>query len=365
MKVIWNNEYIKYKYSKNEPYYIKDYFIICTNQSINGSIFPIKKSISNFKILDHEYILINGKFNVGDKLFADGIEYIFSENQLVNSKSIKNEETNKEKLIESNTDIISFKILKIINDENKIYIHSEEITKEQLTIIINEYTNEIYPEFPFNTIKKKIEIINNRNYIHEIKKGTITVISINDNNGNLIELEYENTPLYHFSTVKSLKEKINDLNLNINLKEDEYYKKLISEKSIMLKKSFGLTEEEYKNIELFPIFKELVNLYCIKSIMSFGYINGSSIMPGNNYENTDMTLGKFKTGGENNEGTIFSHDAIQNIIKVNEQKLYNSIFNKSIKVKKDKISSNIKPIIIPEYFQIKCKILRRKFNEFL
>lgn len=358
MKVIWNSNSIKYRYSRNEQYYLKDYFVISTNKVINNTSLPILKTVTSIKVLDHEFLMIEGNFKVGDKLIADGIEYIYT-NEENNTDVDNNDKPSIKDPSDDDSEIINFENNRILNIDNEIYIEKDVLDKNELIIEIKEYTNEIYPEYPFNIIKKKLILNKKKTLIHSIVKGTITVVTIKEND-NLIELEYENTPLYHFSTVKSLKEKIQDLKLNIDLKSDDYYKKLISEKSILLKKSFGLTENEYKNIELFPIFKELVNLYCIKSIMSFGYINGSSVSDNSGSNNVDLTLGKFKSGGENNEGSIFSHDAIQSIIKINEQTLHNSIFNKSYKVERKKQS--IDNYILPEFFLTKCKILRRKYG---
>lgn len=359
MKVIWNENFIKYRYSNREQYYLKDYFVICRNKIINNKKIPIKESLTNIKVIDNKYIILNGHFHKGDKLIADGIEYVYEEEK-------QNENESSDEVVEENKpssgNNIFFDKVKIINSDNEINIESNIDDSVEIKILINEYTNETYPEFPHNTIKKIVRVTNKKLNIHKVKKGTITTLILNDNSGNLIELEYENTPLYHFSTVKSLKDKINDLKLSVEPKEDEYYKKLISEKSIMLKKKFGLTEKEYKNIELFPIFKELVNLYCIQSIISFSYIHGDPIY---SESDTSITLGKFKTDGPNTDGTIFSHDALKSIIKTNEDTLYSSLINKAYNFhKKNSFDNNITNNI-SQFFYTKCKIIRRAFNEFL
>lgn len=348
-KVIWNKNYIIYKYSKREPYYLKDYFILKQNFKVNEIIQTKTKSITNIKVLNSDEIKIEGEFNIGDKLIVDGIEYIYEEN--------KNEEETEENPIEKE-DVINFGNLKIFNNENKIYVFST--CDEKIEIFINEYTSEIYPEFPYNNIKKIICISENKNFnIFDVKKGTIIIVKILKENNEYIEIEYENLPLYHFSTVKSLKEKILNLNLQVIEKEDEYYKKLITEKSIYLKKRFGLTEKELKNIELFPAFKELTNFYCIQSLISLTYIQGENINSSNQIGTRDMSLGKFKTDGDISNNSIFAPDAIKNLIKELENNLHLSIFNKSYTIKKDiNFTNHFNEI---QYNFLKVKVLKRGY----
>lgn len=370
MKVVWNPEHIVYNYSKREQYYLKNYFVIKQMKKIGNQTMLISKVLNNLKIINAKELMIYGQFNPGDILIADGIEYIYiDEKKDIVTKSEETEttkENTKESSEISELNVIKFDTQYIFNKDNQIFLSNKFEQNVILDIVIKEYTNEIYPEYPLNVLKKKVEIpINSEVCIYSVPKGIIATMEIIDSENNSILVEYENLPLYHFSTVKSLKDKIENLKLNLKEKDDDYYKKLITEKSILLKKKFGLTEKEYKNIELFPIFKELVNLYCIQSLISFNFINGDPVNgEGNHVQMSDnMTLGKLKLGGgSNNNGSIFSHDAIKMLVKEIEQSLISSIFNPSAIINRKNPFNSEEGTKAICFHYLNCKILRRNFN---
>ncbi len=330
-KVIWHPEFITYHFEKQEQFYNKGYF------KLKRTITTDVENIEEITELTYIYVISEntlqiycplGSFKLGDILNVNEVDYIYEE---------KSSEIEPPVEIPPEIPDISINNLKIESKKNEIFaINTSETEIVNLEIEIDEYTREIYPEFPFNTIEKNVNLSPKQKIpIYKLDKGKIAVLNINDNEGASIKLEYENNPLYHFSTVKSLKDIIENMKLTVREKTDDEYKMMISEKSTYLKKRFGLTQKETQNIELFPAFKNIVNLYCIRELVALTFIQGDvALISGQSYNpTTNLTLGKFKTDGENNNGNIFSITAIDAVIKKYETDLEKSIFNLSYVLK--------------------------------
>ena len=245
-----------------------------------------------------------------------------------NTKPVK--EHSKKYLELSKMSGTKFSDLRIVAEESNIYALKSTNDEKHITIKIDEYTKEIYPEFPYNVIKKEFDLKNDCTLVHSVKKGTIIIFKISDGE-NELRIEYENTPLFHYSTVKSLKTKIKDFNLGLTEKDDESYKTLISQKSLYLKRRFGLTEKQTSNIEFFPLYQQLVDLYCILSMISYSFIQGKPLIDenGNIYHNSELKLGKFKADGDFDGGSIFAPEAIRKSIRQAEEDLSAALINEA------------------------------------
>lgn len=360
-KVIWQPEFITYTFDKTEPFYNKGYFKLKRQVINEGDAIEEITELTYVYVVSENVLQIYsplGTFNLGDILEVDKISYIYKEEQ-------SNQDSIPQPPIEKPSEVpeISINNLKIESKKNEIFaINISEIEAIKLEIEIEEYTREVYPEFPFNTIEKNIRLLPKQKIsIYKLDKGKIVVINIDDNEGSRLKLEYENNPLYHFSTVKSLKDTIKNMKLTVTEKTDDEYKNLISEKSTYLKKRFGLTKNETQNIELFPAFKNIVNLYCIRELIALSFIQGDVALISNQSYNptTNLTLGKFKTDGETNNGNIFSITAIDTVIKKCETDLEKSIFNLSYILKNTSLSHQN---VINESH---CILRKCKINELL
>lgn len=334
-KVIWSPEYISYKFDRLEPFYDDGHFKLKRSNEDDGHNIEVTNlNYINVIAIDTLYIYCPfGTFKEGDVLIVGDTNYIYENIEL--PEKPKPEE--KPQVPDISINGILFK-----NKKNKfVVINTYEDKPIKIEYTIEEYTREVYPEFPFNIIDKEAIIQAGKELeLYSLDRGKIAIIHITDDYGYDCSFEYENMPLYHFSTVESLKQAIKDTGFAINEKTDEEYKRLISEKSVYMKKRFGLTEKELKNIELFPAFKSVVNLYCIKELMAVSFIQGTNSSSPIYTSPTSLTLGKYKTDGESNEGSILTIDAIELLIKKQEYDLNKSIFNESSIIKRRGIVSD-------------------------
>lgn len=375
-KVNWNKDKIIYFYSKREQYYLKGFFKLKRSEIINGIEHNLKEDyMDKFEVIDDKQLLIRGSFKYGDILDVDGIEYkyekepiIDNDNKIDKETAIKNNKENKDNK-ENEHSQISFAGYKIEDKSNDIFIIFDEKTDEEIKVLINEYTREIYPDYPYNSFEKTIKP-NNKVLIYSVPKGIISQITLVTASNEKMTIEYENVPLYYFSNVASLREKIKQSKLGINQQEysDEKLKQLVTEKSIFLKKRFGLTKNEVTNIELFPAFKELVNLYCLRNLLSFSFIQGNPTVKedGAIYNDKELRLGKYKVAGDDTSAALFGPKAINEEILILEKDLKYSLYNKPTLITKQNnhLLSNIQecnPLMCSYY--LKKKIIHRESEE--
>ena len=139
-------------------------------------------------------------------------------------------------------------------------------------------------------------------------------------------------PRFYWSNIKDLKEFLKDTSLEFSNKTDEQFKKLIQEKSVYLKRRFGLNKSSIEDIEYFPLYKKLVNLYCLYDIISLSFINGvnSDLNNGSiNSAGSNLKLGNFSTGVDGGaNGSVLSTQLVKNMIDVTEKDLYASLYKK-------------------------------------
>ena len=132
------------------------------------------------------------------------------------------------------------------------------------------------------------------------------------------------------------------MELNIPLKPDDELKLLIQENSVKLKRRFGLREMYTENPEYMPIFKKVVNLYCIENLIAISFINGNFISTGEHGTNNGMKLSKFSIDGDGGTGGYaLSTDLIKDLIDKAENDLYKSLFKEPRRKKKKGMFDNL------------------------
>ncbi|MGL6099129.1 MAG: hypothetical protein ACRC0G_05865 [Fusobacteriaceae bacterium] len=204
------------------------------------------------------------------------------------------------------------------------------------------YFKEAYPDFADEEDFVEIEIPTGRNVIFEGVKNKITELTLD----KTYVLEYKGT--YYFTSIAALKEGIADTGLTLPNKKDDKLKLLILEKSLYLKKKFGLTEEQTEDHEMYPVFKRLTILYCLREIIAYTFIQGEITSNGGDggvvpTSTNTLTLGKFSTksgsgssgGSGSSSGSSdsgFLPDIVANQIAIAEEDVRRSIFIKSDKV---------------------------------
>ena len=243
----------------------------------------------------------------------------------------------------------------------QIFIPKLQIGEKEKNIYLEiwKYTNEVYPDYPYKKIKQYLKLNAKHDlFICREEKNVIFVFKLTID-GKTYKFKHISDKLCYFSNIDNLKKAIKDLNLNINLGADVEIKKLIQENSVKLKRRFGLTIDQTENPEYFPIFKQVVNLYCIESLISVSFINGnfitssggSSSAPANT---SSLKLGQFSTGEDGgNDGYVLSTDLIKNLIEDAENDLYSSIFKRSMNKPSKKLCDNIYG-----YAKIQTKLFR-------
>ena len=334
-KVQWNKKKLIYKLDENENPLKNNFF----------SFYKNGKKVTNkflIKIIDEKEVEIEGNFSEEYTLKVNNINYLFNEDlDKDKDKEEKNSAggENKIKEIEFEEDFyevdkkykisLNDEVILIENlDENiKLNINNNglKINKEikPLPVIIEQYTNEIYPDFPYKKIKLSIE---NK---YEIKRKTNVIYKIKINNTYYIIKEI---PRFYWSNVKDLKEFLKDTSLEFSNKTDEQFKKLIQEKSVYLKRRFGLNKSSIEDIEYFPLYKKLVNLYCLYDIIALNFINGVNGDLNNgtiNSAGSNLKLGNFSTGVDGGaNGSVLSTQLVKNMVDVAEKDLYASLYKK-------------------------------------
>lgn len=334
-KVQWNKKKLIYKLDDNENPLKTNFFLFYKNG---------KKILNNFliRIIDEKEVEIEGNFSEEYTLKVNNINYLFNEDldknensENKNSAGVKKEikeiefeedfyEIDKKYKITLNDDII---LIENLEKNIKLSINNSgiKINKEikPFQIIVEQYTNEIYPDFPYKKTKLNVE---NK---YEIKRKTNVIYKIKIGDTYYIVKE---VPRFYWSNIKDLKEFLKDTSLEFSNKTDEQFKKLIQEKSVYLKRRFGLNKSSIEDIEYFPLYKKLVNLYCLYDIISLSFINGvnSDLNNGSiNSAGSNLKLGNFSTGVDGGaNGSILSTQLVKNMIDIAEKDLYASLYKK-------------------------------------
>lgn len=204
------------------------------------------------------------------------------------------------------------------------------------TALIKVFFKEAYPDHAESEEIVDITVPPGKSAIYKCVDNRVVSVML----GNAIyELEYKAN--YYFTNVKSLKEAFIDTGLKLPNKTDNQYKEKIMEKSLYLKKKFGLTEEETQNHEMFPSFKRLTTLYCLQDLVAFTFIQGEAESGGGDTPTTSnsLSLGKFSTkdgtgssGGSGSSSSGFLPEILADQIAIAEEDVRKSIFLKSDKV---------------------------------
>lgn len=330
-KIKWKEHNFYYTFDTNEPVFSPDYF-----QFYNGkvkSIEPVKLEGFSIRVIANNELIIKGPFYEGYYVVINNIEYPYYEND---------EEEKPEEPEEPEEEIKEPEgIVEVFDDE--VYFYFEKLPEDfeedyvQVKVKVDEYTNEVYPDHPFRSKTHSVKLNKfHKYYFLKKERNVIYQITILMPSNEKYFIEKRSDILCYFSTVESLKTFIKDLELNIPIKDDEELRKLIQEKSVKLKRRFGLREKYTENPEYFPAFKRVVNLYCVEDLISVSFINGNFITTGNKGTNNGLELSKFKVDGDGgNNGYALSTDLIKTLITEAENDLYKSLFKEPINKKKN------------------------------
>lgn len=335
-KIKWKNHKFYYTFDINEPVFNTDYFQFYNGNAkgdIDGNVHyePLKLDYNIIMVSSNE-LMVEGPFYSGYYVVINNIPYPYFE-----------EETKPEEPEAKPDDKPELKepsgIYKLIEDDNAFYFdklpEDYALNYQSVDVVIDEYTNEVYPDYPFRSKKHTFKL----NKFHKVEvfkkeRNIIYHIYVNTESEKYF-LKYISNILCYFSNVESLKSFIKDLELNIPLKPDNELKMLIQEKSVLLKRRFGLREEYTENQEYMPIFKRVVNLYCIEDLIAISFINGNFISTGEHGTNNGMKLSKFSIDGDGGTGGYaLSTDLIKNLIDDAETDLYKSLFKQPVNKKK-------------------------------
>lgn len=333
-KIKWKNHDFYYTYDPNEPIFSENYFQFFNGNAKNVTIEnPKVKLDTTIKILSDKELMVTGPFYEGYYVVINKEVFYYSEEKETSDQIIKPTPLvpplpQNEYLIEEDENG-SLYMNKLTQDYFKDYL--------DVKIKIEEYTNEVYPDYPFKTSYKTIQL--NKFYNTEIlqpKKNVIYIISLVVN-GQKYSKEYRAPLLCYFSNVTDLRTFMKDLKLELPDRSDDDLKKLIQEKSVQLKRRFGLIQRYIEDPEYFPIYKKVVNLYCVEHLISISFINGNFISSGFSGSGNGLALSKFKVNDEGgNSNPILSTELIKEMIRNAEADLNSSLFKKPINIEEGK-----------------------------
>ena len=341
MEILWELNKINFEDTEIIEDSIKNKIFL---KKLDTNLIPPKMT----EIINEDKISLyfNEKLEVGQYLLVNNKEFLL-EKVTISEKIISNVENEINESIEG-FELTPPPVIDITFKNNILNICGN--MEEDLELVLEFYTVESYPEVPYKKIEKIINIKNGYKEIIERPKGIKVLAKVNNLNG--IEIEktlMDNEILYYFSNINSLNRDIIELGVKVAKYTDEEKKQLISEKSIVLKSKFGLLYEQTFNPELTPIYKSIVNLYCIKDLMALGFV--TTELENENGETTpDVTsgIGELKLGnlsvkdngssggssGGSGTSNFLGTTIIEELIKIEEEKLVLSLREVSENVKK-------------------------------
>ena len=338
-KIKWKEHKFYYTFDINEPVFNDEYFKFYNgNARSSEQVEPVRVFLDyKIKIISSNELMVEGPFFNGYYVVINNIPYPYFEENIEEPKP----EEPKEELPKPEG------IYKLLESDNAFYFDKlpEDFEEDYLTVNvkIDEYTNEVYPDYPFRSKKNTFRLNKfHRTEIFKKERNVIYHIFINTKDGKQYFLKYISDILCYFSNVKALKDYIKDLELNIPLKPDDELKLLIQENSVKLKRRFGLRKMYTENPEYMPIFKKVVNLYCIENLIAISFINGNFISTGEHGTNNGMKLSKFSIDGDDGTGGYaLSTDLIKDLIDKAENDLYKSLFKEPRRKKKKGMFDNL------------------------
>lgn len=329
-KIKWKDHNFYYTFDVNEPVFNEEYFKFY-NGNVKGNVNPEPYLLDyNIKVISSNELMVKGPFFNGYYVVINNIPYPYFEEKPEEPKP----EEPKDELPKPEG------IYSMIEEDDAFFFDKlpEDFESDYVTVNvqIDEYTNEVYPDYPFRSKKKTFKLNKfHRTEIFKKERNVIYHIYINTEENGKYFLKYTSNILCYFSNVQALKSFIKDLELNIPIKPDEELKLLIQENSVKLKRRFGLREHYTENPEYLPIFKKVVNLYCIENLIAISFINGNFITTGEHGTNNGMKLSKFEIDGDSgSNGYALSTDLISNLIYKAEEELYKSLFKEPRRKKK-------------------------------
>lgn len=257
-KIKWKDHNFYYTFDINEPVFNYEYFQFYNGnvrEEVSGGIYsePVKLDYK-IKMISSNELMVEGPFFNGYYVVINNIPYPYFEEAPEEPKP----EKPTEELLKPEG------IYQLLETDNAFYFDKlpEEFEEDYLTVKvkIDEYTNEVYPDYPFRNKKYTFRLNKfHKTEIFKKEKNVIYHIFINTEDGKQYFMKYISDILCYFSNVQSLKQFIKNLELNIPIKSDEELKLLIQENSVKLKRRFGLREMYTENPEYLPIFKSFSN----------------------------------------------------------------------------------------------------------
>ena len=240
-KVIWKRDKVIYKLDENENPFVNNFFTFYKNNILLNERFIIR-------VIDEAQIEIYGNFSENIVLKVNNVNYNFS---LDEEKNAPAKNINEVTELDLDTFILDNKFsiesseeqIRIDNLLNRLTLRlgpsGLSLSDENLLDIkVEQYTNEIYPDFPYKKYKLKIK---DKTHIDR-ETNVIYVITIL---GKKIIIKEE--PRYYWSNIKDLREFLKDTDLVFNEKTNERLKKMIQEKSVYLKRRFGLDKKQIED----------------------------------------------------------------------------------------------------------------------
>ncbi|MGL5719129.1 hypothetical protein [Cetobacterium sp.] len=285
-------------------------------------------------------LFFNIPLEIGDILNVDDKRYILEKTPI--SEPILKKENLNSGIDDSidNFEIIPPPEVNIKYIDNKLTITGN--LEEDINLFIEFYTAESYPDYPFKSEKHLINII--KPYVKEliITKGVKCLVRLEKVSEELLKsLLVETQPLCYFSNVQSLKRDILELDIKVTDYPEDDLKKLITEKSIVLYSKFGLLYEQTTDPLLTPLYKSIVNLYCIKDLMALGFLTrsldsgtdggGSGSVGGigqiqlGNLSVKESSSSSGTGGTSSSVSSLLGTTIIEDLVKIEEEKLISAL----------------------------------------
>lgn len=302
MKISFNNDYILIENFQNlvealVPNYVK---LLENAEYVDKIRFLNTINETDFKVVCSCTITENFNIKLGNRIYP----VIFSdENAPAISEPSDGNDTN------SLETITSFEI----NYENKeVLIKNTSQESKTFEFTLHKFFIQSFPDFILQTENFSLIVEPNTNKIvFNLQDGYVFRL-MTEFEGYETKIEdYYAYPIYYFSNTKSLKTAFTRASINIEAYSEEDLKIMISDKSMKIKRGFGMLDEQCRNIELQPILKELCELYNIQEqsligLVSYGAGEASTPNSANNNSGLKLKLGNFETDGKSSNSINIS-----------------------------------------------------------
>lgn len=204
-------------------------------------------------------------------------------------------------------------------ESKTVNVRNISTTDIEITFKRDKFFPQSFPDFILDTFKGTITIKPGETVtLFKQEEGYVYRVYINANGYDELVQDVYGYPIYYFSNVTSLKEALDRASVESKNYSDVKCKEMIADKSMMIKRGFGIFEEHCFNIELQPILKELCNLYNVKEQSLIGlisYSKGSGTGEGGSTLSTSesLKLGNFQTKMGTNDTSGGSSTSVKDV----------------------------------------------------